>query len=1125
MRTYDVFVSFRGEDTRNNITSFLLGSLESKGIDVFKDNEDLRKGESIAPELLQAIEVSRIFVVVFSKNYASSTWCLRELTHICNCTQTSPGSVLPIFYDVDPSDVRKLSGSYEEAFAKYKERFREDREKMKEVQTWREALKEVGELGGWDIRDKSQNAEIEKIVQTIIKKLGSKFSSLPKDNLVGMESRVEELVKCLRLGSVNDVRVVGISGMSGIGKTELARALYERISDQFDVHCLVDDVSKIYQDSGRLGVQKQLLSQCLNEKNLEIYDVSQGTCLAWKRLQNAKALVVFDEVVNERQLQMFTGNRDSLLRECLGGGSRIIIISRDEHILRTHGVDDVYQVPLLDREEAVQLFCKNAFKDNFIMSGYAEFADVILSQAQGNPLAIKAVGSSLFGLNAPQWRSAVAKLREQKSRDIMDVLRISFDELDDTNKEIFLDIACFFNNFYVKSVMEILDFRGFYPEHGLQVLQDRSLIINEYGIIGMHGLLIDLGRCIVREKSPKEPSNWSRLWKYQDLYKIMSNNMAAEKLEAIAVDYESDDEGFHEIRVDALSKMSHLKLLKLWGVTSSGSLNHLSDELGYITWDKYPFVCLPKSFQPNKLVELCLEYSNIKHLWKDRKPLHNLRRLVLSHSKNLIELPDLGEALNLEWLDLKGCIKLKKINPSIGLLRKLAYLNLKDCTSLVELPHFKEDLNLQHLTLEGCTHLKHINPSVGLLRKLEYLILEDCKSLVSLPNSILCLNSLKYLSLYGCSGLYNSGLLKEPRDAELLKQLCIGEASTDSKSISSIVKRWFMWSPRLWYSRAHNDSVGCLLPSAPTIPPSMIQLDLSYCNLVQIPDAIGNLHCLEILNLEGNSFAALPDLKGLSKLRYLKLDHCKHLKDFPKLPARTDLSYTFLLPILGRAVELPVWGFSVPKAPNVELPRALGLSMFNCPELVEREGCSSMVLSWMIQIVQAHYQNNFAWWPIGMPGFSNPYICSVIPGSEIEGWFTTQHVSKDNLITIDPPPLMQHDKCIGVAYCVVFAAHSTDLEMVPPETERGYPVMGIVWIPVDVHEDVVTDKSDHLCLFYSPTYIGIGDWKLKVKIMDKKGFPVEVKKYGYRRVHEEDLDLEPSLNTAGIRKRKRGTDE
>jgi len=65
--------------------------------------------------------------------------------------------------------------------------------------------------------------------------------------------------------------------------------------------------------------------------------------------------------------------------------------------------------------------------------------------------------------------------------------------------------------------------------------------------------------------------------------------------------------------------MSHLKLLKLWGVTSSGSLNHLSDELGYITWDKYPFVCLPKSFQPNKLVELCLEYSNIKHLWKDRK--------------------------------------------------------------------------------------------------------------------------------------------------------------------------------------------------------------------------------------------------------------------------------------------------------------------------------------------------------------------------------------------------------------------------------------------------------------------------------------------------------------------------
>lgn len=112
-RKYDVFVSFRGEDSHNNSTGFLFEALRKKGIDVFRDDVSLNKGKSIAPKLLQAIEGSRLFIVVFSKNYASSTWCLRELAHICNCIEISPRHVLPIFYDVGPSEVRKQSGSYE----------------------------------------------------------------------------------------------------------------------------------------------------------------------------------------------------------------------------------------------------------------------------------------------------------------------------------------------------------------------------------------------------------------------------------------------------------------------------------------------------------------------------------------------------------------------------------------------------------------------------------------------------------------------------------------------------------------------------------------------------------------------------------------------------------------------------------------------------------------------------------------------------------------------------------------------------------------------------------------------------------------------------------------------------
>ncbi|RDX86047.1 Toll/interleukin-1 receptor-like protein, partial [Mucuna pruriens] len=129
---YDVFLSFRGEDTRNNFTAFLFQALRRNGIDAFKDDAHLKEGEFIAPELLQAIQASRIFIVVFSKDYASSTWCLRELLQICNCIRTSSRHVLPIFYDVHPSEVRKQSGYFEKAFVQHKERFREDKEKMEE---------------------------------------------------------------------------------------------------------------------------------------------------------------------------------------------------------------------------------------------------------------------------------------------------------------------------------------------------------------------------------------------------------------------------------------------------------------------------------------------------------------------------------------------------------------------------------------------------------------------------------------------------------------------------------------------------------------------------------------------------------------------------------------------------------------------------------------------------------------------------------------------------------------------------------------------------------------------------------------------------------------------------------
>ena len=148
---YDVFVTFRGEDTRNNFTDFLFDAFETKGILVFRDDTILQKGKSIGPELLRAIKGSQVFVAVFSRNYASSTWCLQELEKICECIEGSKKHVLPIFYDVDPSEVRKQSGIYYEAFVKHEQRFHQDSQM---VSRWRETLKLVGSISGWDLRDK-----------------------------------------------------------------------------------------------------------------------------------------------------------------------------------------------------------------------------------------------------------------------------------------------------------------------------------------------------------------------------------------------------------------------------------------------------------------------------------------------------------------------------------------------------------------------------------------------------------------------------------------------------------------------------------------------------------------------------------------------------------------------------------------------------------------------------------------------------------------------------------------------------------------------------------------------------------------------------------------------------------
>ncbi|KAI3827276.1 hypothetical protein L1987_01349 [Smallanthus sonchifolius] len=163
---YDVFLSFRGEDTRKNFVDHLYHALRDKGIITYKDDERIEKGKRISDQLIRSIEDSKFHIIVFSQNYASSSWCLDELVKIMECQKMTEQTAYPVFYDVEPTEVRNQIGAVGEAFAKHVEK--------EDAVRWRDALKEAASLAGWELKNTLDGHEakfIQKIVQDISPKL------------------------------------------------------------------------------------------------------------------------------------------------------------------------------------------------------------------------------------------------------------------------------------------------------------------------------------------------------------------------------------------------------------------------------------------------------------------------------------------------------------------------------------------------------------------------------------------------------------------------------------------------------------------------------------------------------------------------------------------------------------------------------------------------------------------------------------------------------------------------------------------------------------------------------------------------------------------------------------------
>ncbi|KAI3496024.1 hypothetical protein L1887_38374 [Cichorium endivia] len=682
--SYDVFLSFRGQDTRDSFTDHLYKTLKRAGIDTFRDNEDINRGEELKPEIKRAIKESRASIIVLSQNYATSAWCLDELLLILEQRRECNHFVLPVFYHVDPSDVRKQNKTFS-IEAKPSTRWTDHN-----VHLWKKAIKEVADLAGMVLCG-PETEFLKKIVETIYDKLDHKKLHLP-DNLTAMATRYEDINSFINESNVN---FLAICGMGGSGKTTLAKYIYNLNWNCFENMSFLEDVDgrcKGYDDL--LQLQEKLLNELSGGKNRKIPGVSQGTCKIEEALQRKKVFIVLDDIADHRQLVTLLGTGK------INAKSKIIITSRvlitddwfDSRSWRFHR----YEMRLLNDDESLELLCGHAFTSKFPLKGFKKLALQAVRYCEGNPLALEVLGRLLAeDSSIPFWDSTLRLFEREIASGIQCILLRSYDSLPhDSNKHLFLHIACFFvgkDKEYVEKILE----HDCSAISGIKILSNRCLLsVSPNSKLLMHSLLQEMGKDIVCREALKFPAKRSRVWLSSDSYNILRKGKGSETVEGLTLDMEMlRNEKFSvkssNLKTNALKKMDKLKLLQLNYVQLTGTYENFSEELRWICWFGFHLRTIPSDLFMRNLVAIDMSYSKLE-VFDPPVVLQSLQILNLKDSYNLFEIRNMSRIPHLETLILWNCQSLVRVCESIGELACLALLNMTGCKNLCK----REQINL-----------------------------------------------------------------------------------------------------------------------------------------------------------------------------------------------------------------------------------------------------------------------------------------------------------------------------------------------------------------------------------------------------------------------------------------------
>lgn len=706
---YDVFLNHRGPDLKETFAKDLYRALNSRGLRVFLDKPEMQVGHQITPQIESAIRVASVQVAIFSETYTESKWCLNELVLMADCLIKHTAAIIPVFYDVKPSDVQnKWSHEARDNLRKRKNydsqvhEHNRPRSESRTIEKWAGALFRVGSISGHELKTYGGDGKqlLDAVVQKVMKSV-PKVAKYP----TGLKDKLEDFVSQVlsppeQHMQTKVAKVVGIVGVGGVGKTTLAKEFFVHHEKDYSKSAIL--FSDVRDDGDRM------YSLHLEGKDIEIGGFQEGKSLLESKLRNCRALIILDANIDKNLRDQLADFLQIIRRVLIDPDSLILITSHETQVLITAGIPEssIYQLTGLNDSDSKELFCRYAFNKPDPQRGFENLVDGFVTACCGLPLSLKVFGALVRGEDKERWKEILdGRVHQILPTDIVDRLQRRYHALNAQEKQMFEDIACLSIGNYKDSWIEIWRESGWKDNLvRFQSLEVKSLVdVDRDNTIRMHDELMHFGRRQAKKHHRyleaahlSEQSSGIPL-QVRGITMAPGSN-SRNNLVLCSSNLEPFDEPSSEMQFQ-------LEVVLRWLETV---------EPMWFRWNDCPRFDLLSSLQMQKLRVLEVDGKELKGLWpcEDQIPVHlrelNVNAPQLKFSNSLGKLSYLtkivSEETSLETLPEEFCYL------------PLKYIKLKDFTMVPD--------TIQKLTIHKVPHAESED---DLTKIFDLTVLKKCK--------------------------------------------------------------------------------------------------------------------------------------------------------------------------------------------------------------------------------------------------------------------------------------------------------------------------------------------------------------------------------------------------------------